>query len=136
MTERANISVNTQSLYISNIKKSDMSVHIDTMYVNDQDACSGVHPPASTKTIIQSCQYQNRWEFCLRWSVNCGRLHHIYNFKCSNDFFSILIMGNQRPFHHFCLPSCICGKIENYILRYLNLLESFEALCELLAMKT
>ena len=26
-------------------------------------------------------------------------------------FFSILIMGNQRLFHHNCLPSCIYSKI-------------------------
>ena len=29
----------------------------------------------------------NRWEFCFRWSVNCGRFSSFYNFKCSNDFF-------------------------------------------------
>ena len=31
--------------------------------------------------------YRNRWEFCLRWSANCGRFSSFHNFKCSNDFF-------------------------------------------------
>ena len=39
------------------------------------------------KVILNKNQTENRWEFCLSWSVNCGRFSSFYNFKCSNDFF-------------------------------------------------
>ena len=54
----------------------------------------------------------NRWEFCLRWSVNCGRLSSVYNFKCLNDFFSTLIMGNQIFFTVF-----VCHHVSTVKLR-------------------
>ena len=55
---------------------------------------------------------ENRWEFCLSWSVNCGRLSSFYNFKCLNDFFSTLIMGNQIFFTVF-----VCHHVSTVKLR-------------------